>query len=200
MRLAHWPLRTSHGHGRSATPARSGCRCGPRGWAGAAGAGEVDLLGESVAVLRPSPARLELARGLVELGIAARRAGRRPTPANRCARARSWRRAAARPRSPRRPRRARGRRGPAAADPERRNELTAAEQRVARMAADGRQPRDRAGAVPDREDDRGAPTCVYRKLDVPSRSSSRGPWGKASGRQSPRPPTPTSTATAATST
>jgi len=40
-------------------------------------AGDLDVLAESVAVLEPSPARLELARSLVDLGAAVRRAGQR---------------------------------------------------------------------------------------------------------------------------
>ena len=45
--------------------------------AGVAEGGSIELLTEAVSVLRPSPARLELARALIDLGAAHRRAGSR---------------------------------------------------------------------------------------------------------------------------
>jgi DNA-binding CsgD family transcriptional regulator len=45
--------------------------------AGVAGGGDIELLTEAVSVLRRSPARLELARALIDLGAAQRRAGSR---------------------------------------------------------------------------------------------------------------------------
>jgi DNA-binding CsgD family transcriptional regulator len=45
--------------------------------AGVAEGGDIELLTEAVSVLRPSPARLELARALIELGAAHRRASSR---------------------------------------------------------------------------------------------------------------------------
>ena len=45
--------------------------------AGVAAGGSIELLTEAVSVLRPSPARLELARALIDLGAAQRRAGSR---------------------------------------------------------------------------------------------------------------------------
>ena len=45
--------------------------------AGVAEGGSIELLTEAVSVLRPSPARLELARALIDLGAAQRRAGSR---------------------------------------------------------------------------------------------------------------------------
>jgi DNA-binding CsgD family transcriptional regulator len=45
--------------------------------AGAAEGGDIALLTEAVSVLRPSPARLELARAVIDLGAAHRRAGSR---------------------------------------------------------------------------------------------------------------------------
>ena len=45
--------------------------------AGVAEGGNIELLTEAVSVLRPSPARLELARALIDLGAAQRRLGSR---------------------------------------------------------------------------------------------------------------------------
>ena len=86
--------------------------------------------------------------------------GAAPRRATRCARRSSSPPSAARPRSPRRAHDelvaagARPRRDPI----ESRSRLTASEARVAQDGGRGHdQPRDRAGAVPDREDDRGPP-------------------------------------------
>ena len=53
---------------------------------------------------------------------------------------------------------------------ESRSTLTASELRVARMAADGDEPRDRPGPLPDRENDREPSGSTYRKLKIRSRS------------------------------
>jgi len=142
----------------------------------AAGGGATDaitLLAESVAVLRPSPARLELALSLLEYGAAQRRAGRRSEArdplreavdvAVECgatalaARAHDELVAAG----------ARPRRDPI----ESRSHLTASETRVARMAADGMTNREIAQALFLTEKTIEVHlTSTYRKLDIGSRS------------------------------
>jgi DNA-binding CsgD family transcriptional regulator len=129
-------------------------------------------LEESVAVLRESGARLELARSLVELGVAARRE-RRPADARaplregaelalRCgATALSEQATHELGAAGDRPRRA---------GPEGRDELTAAELRVARMAADGMTNREIAQALFLTEKTiEHHLSSVYRKLDIRSR-------------------------------
>jgi DNA-binding CsgD family transcriptional regulator/tetratricopeptide (TPR) repeat protein len=129
-------------------------------------------LEESVAVLRESGARLELARSLVELGVAARRE-RRPADARaplregaelalRCGATMLAEQAAhelgAAGDQPRR------------AGPERRDELTAAELRVARMAAEGMTNREIAQALFLTEKTiEHHLSSVYRKLEIRSR-------------------------------
>ncbi len=131
------------------------------------------LLEESVAVLRPSPARLELALSLLELGAAHRRGGRRTDAreplreavalAGTCgatavaARAHDELVAAG----------ARPRRDPI----ESRSRLTASESRVARMAAEGMTNREIAQALFLTEKTIEVHlTSTYRKLDIASRS------------------------------
>ena len=77
-----WPTPSSPTCGCSARRARSGSRCGPPGWP-AAGQDGLALLGESVAALDSSPALLERARSLAELGAALRRPANAPRPATR---------------------------------------------------------------------------------------------------------------------
>jgi DNA-binding NarL/FixJ family response regulator len=142
---------------------------------GAAGgtAAAIELLAESVAVLTPSPARLELALSLLELGAAHRRAGRRVDArvplrdavelAKRCGATRIAARAhdelVAAGAKPRR-------------DPtESRSRLTASEARVARMAAEGMTNREIAQALFLTEKTIEVHlTSTYRKLDIASRS------------------------------
>jgi len=133
----------------------------------------LDLLDESVAVLRRSPARLELALSLLELGAAHRRAGRRTDAreplreavdvAAECgatavaARAHDELVAAG----------ARPRRDPI----ESRSRLTASEARVAKMAAEGMTNRETAQALFLTEKTIEVHlTNTYRKLDINSRS------------------------------
>ena len=133
----------------------------------------LDPLEESVAVLRPSPARLELALSLLELGAARRRAGRRTEArellreavdvAAECgatavaARAHDELVAAG----------ARPRRDPI----ESRSQLTASEARVAKMAAEGMTNREIAQALFLTEKTIEVHlTNTYRKLDINSRS------------------------------
>jgi DNA-binding NarL/FixJ family response regulator len=133
----------------------------------------VALLAESVALLRPSPARLELALSLFELGAAHRRAGRRTEArdplkeavdlAAECgatavaAKAHDELVAAG----------ARPRRDPI----ESRSRLTASEARVAKMAAEGMTNREIAQALFLTEKTIEVHlTNTYRKLDISSRS------------------------------
>jgi len=143
------------------------------GAAGGDGADAITLLGESVAVLRPSPARLELALSLLEYGAAQRRAGRRSEArdplreavdvAAECgatalaAKAHDELVAAG----------ARPRRDPI----ESRSRLTASEARVAKMAAEGLTNREIAQALFLTEKTIEVHlTNTYRKLDIGSRS------------------------------
>ena len=130
-------------------------------------------LEDAIAVLRESGARLELAPRAASSSASRRAASAgRPTRAPRCARAPSWRCAAARPRSPSRPRTssARPATSRAARRPERRDELTAAELRVARMAAEGMTNREIAQALFLTEKTiEHHLSSVYRKLDIRSR-------------------------------
>jgi DNA-binding CsgD family transcriptional regulator len=133
----------------------------------------IALLVESVATLRPSPARLELALSLLELGAAQRRAGRRTEArdplkeavdiAAECgatavaAKAHDELVAAG----------ARPRRDPI----ESRTRLTASETRVARMAAEGMTNREIAQSLFLTEKTIEVHlTNSYRKLDISSRS------------------------------
>ena len=142
--------------------------------ANAAGPSEaLDLLGESVAVLRPSPARLELALSLLALGAAQRRAGRRTDAreplreAVELAAACGATAIAARAHDELVAAGARPRRDPI----ESRSKLTASEQRVARMAADGMTNREIAQALFLTEKTIEVHlTSTYRKLDISSRS------------------------------
>ena len=129
-------------------------------------------LEEAIGVLRESGARLELARALVELGMAARRE-RRPADARtplregaelalRCGATALAEQASqelgAAGDQPRR------------TSPERRDELTAAELRVARMAAEGMTNREIAQALFLTEKTiEHHLSSVYRKLDIRSR-------------------------------
>ena len=78
-RAAAWPARRCAAPTRSARRSRAGSPACRR--AGGA-TPDLDGLAASVAVLRGSGARLELARSLVELGAALRRAGAGPTRAS----------------------------------------------------------------------------------------------------------------------
>ena len=139
--------------------------------AGAAGA--IDLLAESVAVLRPSPARLELALSLLALGAAHRRAGRRTDAreplreAVELAATLGASAIASRAHDELVAAGARPRRDPI----ESRSRLTASEQRVARMAAEGMTNREIAQALFLTEKTIEVHlTSTYRKLDISSRS------------------------------
>ena len=135
--------------------------------------GSVEDLDESVSVLRPSPARLELALSLLALGSAHRRAGRRTdarpvlAEAVELAAACGATAIAARAHDELVAAGARPRRDPI----ESRSKLTASEQRVARMAADGMTNREIAQALFLTEKTIEVHlTSTYRKLDISSRS------------------------------
>jgi DNA-binding CsgD family transcriptional regulator len=129
-------------------------------------------LEDAVAVLRESGARLELARGLVELGIAARRERR---PADARAPLREGAELALRCGATALAEQASHELGaagdqPRRTSPERRDELTAAELRVARMAAEGMTNREIAQALFLTEKTiEHHLSSVYRKLDIRSR-------------------------------
>jgi DNA-binding NarL/FixJ family response regulator len=135
--------------------------------------GSFEDLDESVAILRPSPARLELALSLLALGSAHRRAGRRTdarpvlAEAVELAAACGATAIAARAHDELVAAGARPRRDPI----ESRSKLTASEQRVARMAADGMTNREIAQALFLTEKTIEVHlTSTYRKLDISSRS------------------------------
>jgi DNA-binding CsgD family transcriptional regulator len=135
--------------------------------------GSIEDFDESVAVLRPSPARLELALSLLALGSAHRRAGKRTDARPRLAEAVELAGAcgataiAARAHDELVAAGARPRRDPI----ESRTKLTASEQRVARMAADGMTNREIAQALFLTEKTIEVHlTSTYRKLDISSRS------------------------------
>jgi DNA-binding CsgD family transcriptional regulator len=139
----------------------------------AAGDLAIDLLAESVAVLESSPARLEHALSLLELGAAHRRAGRRTDArgplkdAVDLATACGATAAAARAHDELVAAGAKPRRDPT----ESRSRLTASESRVARMAADGMTNREIAQALFLTEKTIEVHlTSTYRKLDISSRS------------------------------
>ncbi len=129
-------------------------------------------LEDAIAVLRESGARLELARGLVELGIAARRERR---PADARAPLREGAELALRCGATALAEQASHELGaagdqPRRTSPERRDELTAAELRVARMAAEGMTNREIAQALFLTEKTiEHHLSSVYRKLDIRSR-------------------------------
>jgi DNA-binding CsgD family transcriptional regulator len=133
----------------------------------------IEDLDESVAVLRPSPARLELALSLLALGSAHRRAGRRTDARPPLAEAVELAAAcgataiAAKAHDELVAAGARPRRDPI----ESRSKLTASELRVARMAADGMTNREIAQALFLTEKTIEVHlTSTYRKLDISSRS------------------------------
>jgi len=135
--------------------------------------GSIEDLDESVSILRPSPARLELALSLLALGSAHRRAGKRTAARPPLAEAVELAAAcgataiAARAHDELVAAGARPRRDPL----ESRSKLTASEQRVARMAADGMTNREIAQALFLTEKTIEVHlTSTYRKLDISSRS------------------------------
>ena len=71
-----WPPRISSARGAGERRAGSAWRCAPPRWSRAATA-SIDRLREAADVLERSPARLEHARALTDLGAALRRANRR---------------------------------------------------------------------------------------------------------------------------
>ena len=133
----------------------------------------IELLGEAVAELERSPARLEHALALLELGAATRRAGRRADAREPLREALEQARAcgadavAARAHEELVTAGARPRRDPT----ESRSTLTASEVRVARMAADGMTNREIAQALFLTENTIETHLrSVFRKLEIHSRS------------------------------
>ena len=173
-RRARWRTRSWSSRARSARRARSASRCAPPGSSPRPASGSA-LLEQAVAALERSPAQLELARALVDLGAAQHAAGQRTA-------ARETLRTGARHRPPRgadgarrarparsswRPARARGGRRVRGADA-----LTPSERRVAELAERGpHEPRDRAGAV--RLDEDGRVPSAQRVLQAADRLARR---------------------------
>jgi DNA-binding CsgD family transcriptional regulator len=142
------------------------------------------LLLEAVEVLRDSPARLEYAKALCELGALRRRMGRRTEARDPLLRALDLAsRCGARPVAER----ARSELVAVGARPRRdrlagRHALTAAELRVARLAAEGRTNRDIAQALfLTLRTVETHLTSTYRKLDIASRTQLAGALAPASG-------------------
>jgi DNA-binding CsgD family transcriptional regulator len=137
------------------------------------GTGGLELLEEAVAVLEPSPARLEYARALVDLGAALRRANRRAAARDPLRRALDLADACgARPLADR----ARHELRASGARPRRPrisgvDALTASERRIARMAADGLSNPEIAQALfITKKTVEAHLSSVYRKLDIHSRT------------------------------
>ena len=133
----------------------------------------IECLREAVDVLASSPAELELARALVDLGAAERRAGRRVEARRRLAEGKDG--AAACGAHPL-VQRAREELAAAGARPRRdrisgRDALTASELRVARMATEGKTNREIAEALwVTLSTVETHLTHVYRKLDIAGRT------------------------------
>ena len=161
---------------RSARRARSASRCAPPRWPSRASGGS-RCWSEAVASLAASQGALELARARIDLGRALVRAGRRDAgaraPARRAGARGPLRRDAARRA---RPPRAAGHRRPPAPH-RRRGPRRAHAERAAGHPDGGRgpdQPRDRAGAVRDREDRRDPPRPRVREARRALAQAARG--------------------------